>query len=298
MRRADGSPSYVPEFRAYNQCPYMPGWRDHLVATYARLARELKPDGLYIDEYGATDARWLCQAKDHGHNGYEVPYAGEVEVMRRMREAVGPGVALYTEYPPAEVSRQYLDGSFTYQALFSVDEERVAPQFIDLPRFAFPAFRQFHIIYYVAPRAGNWWLLKFPFFNGESYFVGEPNLPGYDAAALAFQRRAIEVLSAHREAFTSSRVTPLVPTEQPGVFANRFETDGETVLTLYNANGRSVRGPVLHVPEAAGATYEDAWTGQPITPSLANGQVALPLELGPKAVGCIVQRLPRGPSGG
>jgi len=59
-------------------------------------------------------------------------------MLKRIREAVGPEVALYTEYPPAEVSRQYLDGSITYQALWSADQEPLAPHFIDLPRFAFP----------------------------------------------------------------------------------------------------------------------------------------------------------------
>ena len=178
-------------------------------------------------------------------------------------------MALYTEYPSAEVSRQILDGSFTYQALWSADQEPLAPHFIDLPRFVFPQFKQFHIIYYVAPRDGNWWLLKFPFFNGESYDLGQPNLPGYDAAALAFQRRAIEVLCGHRDAFASHDVRPLVRTEAAGVFANEFRAERETVWTLYNANGRTVRGTLLRAGHVAGATYEDAWNGVSLQPEIA-----------------------------
>jgi hypothetical protein len=290
MQRADGSPNYVPDYRAYNQCPYQEGWRKHLAATYARIVRDTGARGMYVDEYGATDGRWTCYAKDHGHNGVEVPYAGEVQVLQALRQAVGSQVALYSEYPSAEVSRQLLDGSFTYQALWSVDQEPLAPHFIDLPRFVFPQFKQFHIIYYVAPRDGNWWLLKFPFFNGESYDLGQPNLPGYDPAALAFQRRAIEVLCGHRDAFASHDVRPLVQTEAAGVFANEFCAEQETVWTLYNANGRTVRGTLLRARHIAGATYEDAWNGIPLRPEIAGDTASLAFELGPKAVGCVVQR--------
>jgi hypothetical protein len=150
MKRADGSPEYIPTYDAFNQCPYLKGWQDYLSAAYRRVQNDLHPKIMYVDEFGATDGRWMCFAKDHGHNGWEIPYAGEVAMLKRIREAVGPGVALYTEYPPAEVSRQLLDGSITYQALWSADEEPLAPHFIDLPRFAFPDFKQLHIIHYAA----------------------------------------------------------------------------------------------------------------------------------------------------
>ena len=291
MKRADGSPQYVKEYDSYNECPYMAGWRKHLAEAYARVQKNLGPKIMYIDEIGATDGRWMCRAKDHGHNGYEIPYAGEVALLKAIREAVGPEVALYTEYAPAEVSRRYLDGSISYQALWSAPEEPLAPHFIDLPRFAFPDFKQLHIIYYVTTRAGNWWLLKYPFFNGEVYRIGEPNLPNMDAPSFAFQKRAVLVQCAHREAFASHNVRPLVPTEAPGVFANLFTGPHENVWTLYNANGRNVRGPVLRVKHAAGATYEDAWNGTKLTPRIAGGMAEIAVELGPKGVGCVVQRL-------
>jgi len=290
MKRSDGSLNYIKEYDAYNECPYMEGWRKYLAEVYARVHRETGVKGMYVDEYGATDGRWLCCAKDHGHNGYEVPYGGEVEMLKGIRQAVGPEVALYSEYPPAEVSRRYLDGSFTYQALWSVEQEPLAPHFIDLPRFAFPEFKQFHIIYYVAPRAGNWWLLKFPFFNGESYDIGEPNLSGYDAAAMAFQRCAVEALCAHREAFSSHNVEPLVRTELPGVFANAFTATRETVWTLYNANGHSIHAPCLRVKHVPGATYENAWEGKPLQPQIKDGFALIAVDLGPKAIGCVLQK--------
>lgn len=292
MRHPDGSPQFIPQYEAFNECLYLKDWRDYIVAACARVQRETGCQVLYIDEIGATDGRWICHAPDHGHNAPEIPYAGEVALMKAIREAVDPSVPLYTEYTPAEVTRQYQDGSISYQALWSVDMESLAPHFIDLPRFAFPDFKQFHITYYVNTRAGNWWLLKFPFFNGEVYRVGEPNLPGMDPPSLAFQKRAIEVQCAHREAFGSDDVEPLVETLQPGIFANRFSAANETVWTLYNANGRGVRGGVLRVKHVAGAEYEDAWRGERLQPRITGNMAEIALEIGPKAVGCVVQRLP------
>ncbi|MBI5684930.1 MAG: hypothetical protein HZC54_07605 [Verrucomicrobia bacterium] len=292
MKRPDGSPQHVPVYDAFNECPYQKGWQNYLSAAYRRVQDELRPKIMYVDEFGSTDGRWICFAKDHGHNGYEIPYAGEVAMLRRIREAVGRDVALYTEYPPAEVSRQILDGSITYQALWSADEESLVPHFIDLPRFAFPDFKQFHIIHYVTTRAGNWWLFKFPFFNGEVYRVGVPGLPYMDAPSLAFLKRAIEVQCAHREAFASRDVVPFVPTEVSGVFANLFRAPKENVWTLYNANGRSVSKPVLRVKHVRGAKYEDAWNGKPLMPEMRDGFALLAPELEPKGIGCVVQRLP------
>lgn len=292
MKRPDQSPQYIKEYDAYNECLSFSGWQDHVVQTCARVRRETGARVLYIDEIGATDGRWICHATDHGHNAPEIPYAGEVALLRRIRGAVGADVALYSEYAPAEVSRQYLDGSISYQALWSTDMEPLAPHFIDLPRFAFPDFKQFHIVHYVGTRAGNWWLHKFPFFNGEVFRIGEPNLPGMDAASLAFLKQAVQVQCDHRAAFASRQVTPLVPTLQAGVFANLFSAPAEQVWTLYNANGRGVRGALLRVPHAAGAAYADAWNGQALQPVIREGEAEIAIDLGPKAVGCVVQKQP------
>ena len=162
---------------------------------------------------------------------------------------------------------------------------------MDLPRFAFPDFKQLHIIYYVTNRAGNWWLLKFPFFNGEVYRIGVPGLSSMDQPSLAFLRRAIHVQHAHREAFASRDVEPLVPTEVSGVFANRFATPEESVWTLYNANGRSVQRRVLRVRHVEGASYRDAWNDAPLSPEIQNGYALVSLNLDPKGVGCLVQRV-------
>jgi len=102
----------------------------------------------------------------------------------------------------------------------------------------------------------------------------------------------VQVLCAHREAFSSDDVEPLVPTLVPGVFANRFTSQSETVWTLYNANGRTVRGALLEVPHVERAKYEDAWNGSELVPALTGAVAVLSLELGPQEIGCIVQTRP------
>ncbi len=74
--------------------------------------------------------------------------------------------------------------------------------------------------------------------------------------------------------------------------ANHFAAGGEIVWTLYNANGRNVRKPVLRVRHVAGASYEDAWNGKRLAPAMEDGHAVVALELDPKGVGCLVQRLP------
>ena len=59
--------------------------------------------------------------------------------------------------------------------------------------------------------------------------------------------------------------------------------------TLYNANGRSVRTPVLRVKHVAGADYEDGWNGHQLTPKIEGDLAALAVELGPKGIGCVTQ---------
>lgn len=288
ITKPDGSPDYVPEYASYNQCPSIEGWRTHLASVYRRLVSELAPRGLYIDEFGATDARWLCSSRSHGHNGYEVPSEGELATLRAIRSATGPNIALYTEYPPFEAARAVLDGSFTYQAIWSADDAPLAPHCIDLPRFVFPRFKQFHITHYVPFRAGNWWVLNFPFFNGEPVNIGEPNFATFDADSRAFVRKAVGLQVRYRDAFASDDVEPLVDTLVPGLFANRFAGPKQTVYTLYNSTPGTQRGALLRVRHEPGASYWDAWSGQKLVPVVRGGYAVLSSEIGPMAVGCLV----------
>jgi hypothetical protein len=292
VRRVDGQPQWIEEYNAYNECPYLEPWRQHLAQTYRRVREEVGAKGMYIDELGATDGRWSCYGGDaHGHPGEVIPYRGELELMRAIRQAVGEEVPLYVEYPPSEAARQVVDGAFSYYAIWGQDQADAAPHFVNLSRFLFPEFKPLHILSYATPRAGNWHHFKIPFFNGEGYDVGEPGLAATDPDCLAFLRMALEIQTAHREAFASADVEPLVPTLRPGVFANRFTAPSETVWTLFNTTGRTVRGSFLEVPHRPGATYRDLWNNRPLRPPIKGGRAVLDLELPPQSVGCVAQQI-------
>ena len=111
-------------------------------------------------------------------------------------------------------------------------------------------------------------------------------------AARAFLRNALRILHEHREAFRTLSPRPLVPTEDPLVYANEFPGKAETVWTLFNADYRTHRGPVLAVKHVDGATYRDLWGGVELTPALRGGDAVLSVELGPRGIGCVMRKLP------
>jgi hypothetical protein len=218
--------------------------------------------------------------------------AGEWLLTKEVRQAVPAKIATYCEFVPADVATQYLDGAYGHVSLNNHREGygTVAPHFVNLHRFALPDFKTFELIYYVPLRNGNWFLLKYPFFNGDGYYLTGSELDGYDEHSRAFLTRAFKILHEHPEAFTATDVEPLVRTEQPGLFANRFSAVKETIWTLHNTNYRTVRGPLLTVPHVAGAEYFDLWNDKPLTATIEGDRAKLPIEIGPRAVGCIVQR--------
>ena len=290
VRTEKGEMLYHSNYVAHSMCPNVEAWRDYLTAVYKRVAEEIKPDGLYLDEYGRCMVHRTCHAKDHGHRSPMGMCPGEWLLTRQIREAVPPEIATYCEFVPADVCCQYLDGAFGHVPLYGHRSgyDAVAPHYVNLQRFAFPDFKTFQLIYSVPLRNGNWFLLKYPFFNGDGYYLKGTRFLT-DARSRAFYKRAFAVQHAHADAFTSLDVEPLVRTEVPNLFANRFSTPTKTVWTLFNANYRTVRGTLLVAPHREGATYRDAWNDRPVSATVKDGQAALGFDIGPRAVGCIVQ---------
>jgi hypothetical protein len=291
VRTADGQKLFHPEYDAHSMCPYVPAWREHLCNAYRRVAAEVQPNGMYLDEFGRCMTSRICYNPNHGHPVPMGMCAGEWRLSRQMREAVPPTVATYCEFVPADVATQYLDGAYGHVALdnFRGGYGRLAPHFVNLHRFALPDFKTFELIYYVPLRNGNWFLLKYPFFNGDGYYLTDQELRGYDEHSRAFLSRVFKIQHAQRDAFTAPDVEPLVATRVAGLYANRFSTARKTVWTLLNTNYQTVRGGVLCVATRPGATYWDAWHERPISAQVEAGPTVLHLEVGPRAVGCVVQ---------
>ena len=134
---------------------------------------------------------------------------------------------------------------------------------LNVARFAFPDFKTIEILYCDKP-TGSWATgVRWVFFNGEAIWLEGKADEWFEPETRAEVRRCHAILREHRDAFTTLAPEPLVPTERAGVYANRFPAAGKTVVTLYNARHRTVRGPVLRLPHREGATYYDAWHHRP-----------------------------------
>ena len=167
----------------------------------------------------------------------------------------------------------------------------LAPHFVDLQRFAFPDFKVFETIYCTPMRNGNWTLLKYPFFNGHGYYLALFDPVNCDQHYCEFLTRVFRVQHAHGDAFTSSSVEPLVPTEQSGVYANRFSTPKKNVWTLFNANYRTARAAAACQPCRRSHVFRRMERAS--AASQHRGSAArLEIDLGPRAVGCVMQQLP------
>jgi len=271
-------------------CAWWPTWQDYLASVYKRVAGELSPSGMYIDQHGFGNEWKICWSGKHGHPVPWPPIASERELCRKVRQAVPPEIATLTEETPTDVNSRFQDGALGYSVAFN--DPVLAPHRADLFRFVFPDFKVFQLVSYNPFIEGGWSLLKFPFFNGEGTWLCQNVPDGFDAAAREFLRKAFAILHEHREAFRSESPRPLVPTASAQVFANEFGGKAETVWTLYNGGYRTHRGAVLSVRHAAGAAYRDLWNGVDLKPRIENGQAVLEITIGPREVGCVVQTRP------
>lgn len=294
IRKKNGEPLLWPGAPSeHMMCPAARTWRSHLADTYRRVAGELKPNGMYIDQYGFTNTWKTCWSREHGHPIPWAPLRGERDTTAAIRSALPAEVANLTEETPCDVVSQYQDGALGYSVTQAKDN--LAPHRIDLFRFVFPTFKVFQLVQYNPFTEGGWELLKYPFFNGEGYWLGgATDERTYCADARGFLRRAFAILNAYEEAFCSTEVSPLIPTLNPRVYANEFRGPRHTVWTLFNAEYRTVRGDCLRVGVPGGSVFHDAFTREPIEVRAQGPDTVVPCVLGPREVGCVVAERPRG----
>lgn len=287
MRRRDGSPFlWQPDSTEHMMCPDADGWRAHLVETYRRVAGELQPNGMYIDQFGFLNPGKTCWSREHDHPVPWPPIRGEAATTQAIRAAVPPDIATLTEETPNDVISQYQDGALGYSVTWS--DPRLMPHRVDLFRFVFPDFKVFQLVSYNPFLQGAWDLLKWPFFNGEGYWLHGGTDAFYSEDAAEFLRRAFAILHDYRDAFCSDDVAPLIPTLRPTVYANEFRGPQHTAWTLFNAEYRTFRGDLLRVPHEAGTRYVDAFSGEEIAARVEDRTAVVSVELGPRGVGCVV----------
>ena len=88
--------------------------------------------------------------------------------------------------------------------------------------------------------------------------------------------------------FTGEGWTPLVPTEQPGLFASLWEADGVRLWTLVNRGEKTCAGPLLKATFMPDHRYFDLVAGCELAPGGRGANVLLSGLLPPRGIGCLV----------
>ncbi len=290
VRGADGSWGRWPESTELYVCPGVQAWRDIQAATYARKVQELDVDGMYVDQFGFTGTDKDCYSDGHGHPVPSNPVVTELETLKAIRrsvDAVKPGVAIYTEETPCDVTSQYQDGSFTYA--LSEHRWRDSQVPLNLYRFALPDFKTFEILICDKP-TGSWATgIRWAFFNGEGLWLEGPAEEWFEAQTRAEIRTCHAVLRRHKDAFTSDCPVPLVPVLMGGVCANYFPRQDKEVWTLYNSRHHTVRGEVLRTAHRSGWSWQDAFQDRAASVRTEEGYDVVTTAIGPQGVGCLVR---------
>lgn len=267
------------DYHSWRMCLDVAQYRDYVAETMGRVLRETSADGIRLDEYGHRG--YVCFSDLHEHTFAE---PGTKEWMRALSEScrtvrgamdeVNPGAVLTTEMPGYDFMMQFLDGCITYD--FSMQASPLRPVEVNLQRFYFPECRPFELDHQVRdPEC----LRKL--WNAVGSF------------GRYYPEHLRRILQQNADAFESRNCTPLVPTERPRVYANRFEGDAKTVWTIINATGHTVDGPVLTVDVSDDSHLFSLLDGRDIAIDRdGHAGHALSLYLGPDDIACVAL-LPR-----
>jgi formylglycine-generating enzyme required for sulfatase activity len=88
--------------------------------------------------------------------------------------------------------------------------------------------------------------------------------------------------------FSGEEWTPLVPVEQPGVFASLWEGEDLRLWTLVNRTLSGIEGPLLKVASKPGDRYFDLIAGSEASSKSAGAAVLLSGLIPPRGVGCFL----------
>ncbi|MBQ6474241.1 MAG: hypothetical protein IJJ33_19820 [Victivallales bacterium] len=292
----DGQP--LQDGQCYFPCPWV--WADTFVAACVRAQKEIGFNALYID-ISPFPRDYACYSTKHGHSVPLNVNLASRKILRRLREELPEGVALWHEDPACDVDTQWSSGSLTYYHV-SGSENR-APNYAattkaplmmpprqSILRYVFPRYKMFVIPVGLTSSSMVMRFYHAPFFNGEGIYDSTTGL--YNERTIRVMRKAIAIQRKYADAFLSDNVEPLVETEAAGIYANRFESaDGrETLWTLYNGKYETYRGSVLEVDYRPGDKFIDIWNNCPVQNVVKGNRATLFLEIDPQMVGAVARQ--------
>jgi len=284
---ADGQPKTWQGNQEQFMCPLASGWQTFLSQTLSHVARDTGADAVYMDQYGFADSAKTCYASHHGHTPGIHPVLAEHSMLQIVRSRLQKNerpVALYLEQTPNDVSSQYADAAFDYS--LSGDPIPGSPAKLNLFRFAFPSFKIVQLFHAgIDPRAASEEDAKLCFFYGEAMWLKGRARSWFSRECREFIRRANKIFHDHEDVFASEDVEPMIPTQQAGLYANRFRSGTKTVITLYNAAYHSLQGLLLSVP-AKKASAALLWEGDRLEFRAVEDTLQVWGVLHPHAVSC------------
>ena len=292
---------YIFPFNSYAMCPYVKEWRQYLLNQYLRLHKEFGLKAIYNDESGMAMRTRACYNKDHGHQVPLYQSQTEIEMLKELKSSL-PQVAIFTELGATDVMAQFADGSFGYTSFWGAYTPRgwlnmavhpsynnIAPHYLHLRRFACPDFKIFELNMFETPwRDGNWYIAKFPFFNGYNYYHRYDDGVNADKEAVDFFKKVRVLQERYKNEFYSDDVEPHLNTIMPNTFVNRFSSPKCDVYTIYNAGYRTANGVIFKIPYQPGRVYRDVFSNRKVDLVQTGNEVALSFEIDPRSVTCIV----------
>lgn len=218
--------SYVGE-DFWTCCSMIQEWHQTLYKKIESAIELLKPDAVYIDEYGCG-IQYPCCSTVHQHCTV-TQLDGERTFLKKARSL---NTSVLTEYFPVDSTIMYQQAALTY-----------GKGLINLTRFAFPLFRQFVIIRCDEPIGNDIHNLKLIFFNGQGIWIsGNVNNEKWFSSEFLFLLRKIYSILKQNQQFRSKNCIPLLYYDPNGICVNSFIDEEATIWTIYNtSNSRRTR---------------------------------------------------------
>ncbi len=288
--RGGNKPAWWPGDMEFFCCPGAKGWQDALAADIAEVARASKADAVYVDQLGICDVSKECWSANHDHPVPSNPIQTEIALLKRIRaelDKVRPECAIYIEHIPCDAMTPYIDGAFNLGMKHT--KHPMGPTKLPLHRYLQPSIPVFEMVAHgIRPIPAEEDDLKLAFFHGMGLWLKGRGASWYSES---FREKAGDFYPIYQKFgryFRSADATPHIDTLAEGVYANAFPHDGNVLYTLYNANDRSVAGPLLTLPEADGKSVTSLVDGVPLTLDSLDDATVLLGSLPPQGVAGVV----------
>ena len=296
-RPSDGRRPVQQDEHCWYVCIGDKQWRDYYIAALKRAQKETGADAIYVDVFGYTRG-YACHSKEHGH---EMPLNVNracYQLIRRLRQELPAGVAIWSEFLLPDVNSQFTSGKHHLLLPHPARLHAAVVRFARPGAGVYAAWPKactgspsrtssnsaFPCGFETGPRSHD---LRALFFNGEG--VDDVGWLLYDSRDLVRVRNWLAIEREFADCFASLHPEPLVATEAGEVYANEFPGEGRTAWTVFNARFSTYRGPVLSVEHRPGDTYYDAWNHKPLRPEIRNGRATISVSLDPQGLGCVVR---------